>query len=158
MSQPHKEEPVYQLLSFYSREALEHAAWITGLIVATFTFMGVAVKNDNPSWGAGSFLVMAILGILMSYFSGRLIYFSKLVSILTTHDSLIDSTSPSMIHSAVIKTDGALDCLKNENSLNWIAYQFRSSFAKGSILISLTFGLNVGVGLYVLGWLVSNFK
>ena len=156
MSQSFNEEPVYQLFSFYNREALEHAAWLTGFIVATFTFMGLAVRNSPPFWGWWLFFVMFVLGTLMSYFSGRLIYFSTLVTILTTYPSIVDPFFPS-IYSVASKTMPRLKEIKDENNGNWIAYQFRS-FRQSAIFISIGVGIALGAGLFVLGWLVLHYK
>ena len=80
------EDAIHNLLAFLNNESLTHGTWLASLIIATLAFMGLSLTSLNPKWElGGAFLILWLLGFLMSYVIGRLLYFSTLVTILTRH-------------------------------------------------------------------------
>jgi hypothetical protein len=114
--------------------------------------MGLSLRNDNVSWGGGSIIILWILGFLISYVPGRLLYFSILVTIITNR-SVTDQFENSML-SVSKRINVILEEIKNGSITNRIGYQFKQSFKRNPIAISLVLGFLLAITLYSVGWFV----
>ena len=113
--------------------------------------MGLALTSESPTWNiSGAFLILWLLGFLMSYVIGRLVYFSTLVTILTNH---LDSSWLFTLRSGTSEVMSILEKISKENILSKFGYYFRKSFQSYSLVISLLMGLGISSVLFVLGLL-----
>lgn len=150
------EAPIYHLLSHYNNEALTHGAWLASFIISIFAFISLTFRTDTP-WGWGSFIVLCVLGFLSSYVFGRLIYYAKLVTCLTTRRAVGFFPTPirdvvrnvQKIFEQYVKAPG------KKSPLWWFAWQFRSSFRISSLVLSTVLGVSLAFCLLWLRFLVS---
>jgi hypothetical protein len=146
------EDAIHNLLAFLNNESLTHGTWLASLIIATLAFMGLSLTSLNPKWAlGGAFLILWLLGFLMSYVIGRLLYFSTLVTILTRH---LSSDWFSTISSTLEKVSEIHKKWADQGAyLAKFTYSFRMSFQLSSMVISAIMGLGIATILFFLGLL-----
>jgi len=153
---PDDDTPLYHLLSNYNNVALQHGAWLAGLIVAAFAYMGLSLRGSNPSWGWGSLSVLLSLGFFIGYSYGRMHYFSILTGYIISGE--VKDPYQTTLRSANEKAQKLLERDVGKSIGYWFAYQFRESFKPVSVIVSLIIGLGIAFFLYSLGWVAWNYK
>jgi hypothetical protein len=152
MSSGNKEDPLYCLNSSYNAAALQHVAVVAGLVVATFAYMGLSLKGNNPSWGLGSFAILTALTSLTIYNLGRAHYYSVLTSFIASPkiSALFCPTLPSVSREVQ-------ELLKNaarEKLRYKICLVFKRSFNPLALVLSILSGLGIALVLSILGFFV----
>lgn len=139
MSTRDSEAIVYHLLQFYNNKASTTSARLAGFLVAISALLGLVLNSLTALQGSRALLVLVVLAFLIflsSYTVGRLLLYSKLVTILTTTNRNMEFTIRKM-------QDEVETTLKQEaqspkykyKSVSWVACQFWKGILAPSALV-----------------------